>query len=75
MLVHEAVVALGVVPRDANIFILRQSVLLGACMLCYATRQGTAEQYVGRQPYHVESDHIAKRNLACFVALDKMLVD
>jgi hypothetical protein len=45
VLVHEAVVAFGVVPRDPNVLVLMRSACYTATMLCYAPSKGAASMY------------------------------
>lgn len=68
VLVHKAMVALRMVPRNPDVLILVGSVHAVCATL---EGKGVAEE---RYPYHVERDHISERNLASFVALNKMLV-
>jgi hypothetical protein len=68
VLVHEAVVAFWMVSWDANILVLIGSISwLSSTRGCCATLEANS--------YHVERDHIAERDMACFVALHQVFVD
>jgi hypothetical protein len=60
--VHEAVIALGVVPRESDVFVLEE---VNSCM-CWSGE---------RASYHVESHDILEGDVSSLESLDQVLVD